>query len=288
MRFAAIARHRGVWPLRWMCEALLVTAAGFHAWLKRPESERVTHDRALTLVIHTSFAESDRTYGARRVRRDLRAWGYRCSVHRVQRLMSTAQLVARPKRRHRPCDTGVRPEHAIAPNLLERKFEAPAPNCKWAADFTYLWTAEGWLYVAVVLDLFSRRVVGWSMSSQMTAQLVADAMLMAIWRRGPKTALLHHSDRGSQYTSEQFQRLLADHGVTCSMSRSGDCWDNAAMESFFSTLKTERTHRTSYHTRDEAKADVFHYIEQFYNLRRRHSTLDYVSPADFEKAAGMC
>lgn len=288
MRFAAIARHRGMWPLRWMCEVLLVTAAGFHAWLKRPESERDSDDRALTVVIRTSFADSDRTYGARRVRRDLRAWGHPCGIHRVQRLMSAAQLVARPKRRRRPCDTGVRPEQAIAPNLLERQFEAAAPNCKWAADFTYLWTAEGWLYVAVVLDLFSRRVVGWSMSAQMTAQLVTDAMLMAIWRRGPKQALVHHSDRGSQYTSEQFQRLLADHGVTCSMSRSGNCWDNAAMESFFSTLKTERTHRTNYQTRDEAKADVFHYIEQFYNLRRRHSTLGYVSPADFEKAAGMC
>ena len=163
-----------------------------------------------------------------------------------------------------------------------------APNCKWAADFTYLWTAQGWLYVAVVLDLFSRRIVGWSMSAQMTAQLVTDAMLMAIWRRGPKNALLHHSDQGSQYTSEQFQKLLAEHGVTCSMSRSGDCWDNAAMKSFFSTLKVERTHRKNYHSRDEAKADVFDYIERFYNLRRRHSTLGYLSPADYEKAAGMC
>ena len=288
MRFAAMARHRGIWPLSWMCQTLSVTPGGYYAWLKRPESERSAMDRKLTAAIRTSFADSDRTYGARRVRRDLHAWGQPCGVHRVQRLMSTAQLVARPKRRHRPCDTGIRPEHAIAPNLLARQFGAMAPNCKWVADFTYLWTAEGWLYVAVVLDLFSRRIVGWSMSTQMTAQFVADAMLMAIWRRGPKQALLHHSDQGSQYTSEQFQQLLAHHGVTCSMSRSGDCWDNAAMESFFSTLKIERTHRNNYRTRDEAKADVFDYIERFYNPRRRHSTLGYLSPADFERQAGMC
>ena len=285
MRFAAIARHRTIWPLRWLCQALLVTPGGFYAWLKRPESERAGMDRQLTAAIHISFADSDRTYGARRVRRDLRAWGHRCGVHRVQRLMSAARLVARPKRRRVPSDAGVRPEHAIAPNLLDRQFGAMAPNCKWAADFTYLWTEQGWLYVAVVLDLFSRRVVGWSMSAQMSAQLVTDAMLMAIWRRGPKQALLHHSDQG---TSEQFQKLLINHGVTCSMSRSGNCWDNAAMESFFSTLKTERTNRTAYQTRDQAKADVFTYIEQFYNLRRRHSTLDYMTPAEYEQAAGMC
>jgi len=288
VRFAAIARHRGIWPLRWMCETLQVTTAGFYAWLQRPESERARVDRQLTAAIRTSFADSDCTYGARRVRRDLRDWGHRCGVRRVQRLMSCAQLVARPKRRRLPFDLGARPEHSIAPNLLDRQFAAAAANCKWVADFTYLWTSEGWLYVAVVLDLFSRRIVGWSMHSQMTAQLVTDAMLMSIWRRGPKEALLHHSDQGSQYSSEQFQRLLADHGVTCSMSRSGDCWDNAAMESFFSTLKIERTNRTDYQTRDQARADVFDYIERFYNLRRRHSTLGYVSPADYERAAGMC
>jgi putative transposase len=151
------------------------------------------------------------------------------------------------------------------------------------ADFTYIWTDEGWLYVAAVLDLFSRLVVGWSMQNQMTARLVSDAMLMAIWRRRPSAELLHHSDQGSQYTSEQFQGLLAQHGVICSMSRSGDCWDNAAMESFFSTLKTERCNRKIYRTRDEARADVFDYIERFYNPRRRHSTLDYLSPLEYEQ-----
>jgi putative transposase len=157
----------------------------------------------------------------------------------------------------------------------------------WIADFTYVWTAEGWLYVAAAIDLFSRRVVGWSMSAAMTAQFVTDALVMAIWRRGRPDALLHHSDRGSQCTSEQFQRLMADHGVICSMSRSGNCWDNAAMESFFSSLKTKRIGNKTYRTRDEARADVFDYIERFYNIKRRHSTIGYLSPMEFERKAGL-
>jgi putative transposase len=192
--------------------------------------------------------------------RDLLAEGLSCGLHRIERLMRLQALKARPRA-------------AIAPNVLDRSFEAPAPNRKWIADFTYVWTVEGWLYVAAVIDLFSRRVVGWSMSAAMTAQLVTDALVMAIWRRGKPDALLHHSDRGSQYASEQFQRLMTDHGVVCSMSRSGNVWDNAAMESFFSSLKTERTGRKMYRTRDEAKADVFDYIERFYNLKRRHSRI---------------
>ena len=285
MRFAAIAKCLHLWPLAWLCRTLGVTRGGFYAWAKRPESERARLDTKLTAAIRTSFAESDRTYGARRVRRDLRDWGHRCGMHRIERLMRVAGLVARPRRRRFPFDLGTRVEHTIAPNVLDRDFNAAGPNLKWAADFTYVWTTEGWLYVAVVLDLFSRRVVGWSMSCQMTAQLVTDAMLMAIWRRGPTKALLHHSDQGSQYTSEDFQRLLSAHGVTCSMSRRGNCWDNAAMESFFSTMKTERTHRSQYATRDAARADVFDYIERFYNPLRRHSTLDYISPVNYEKLA---
>ncbi|WP_188236134.1 IS3 family transposase, partial [Sphingopyxis sp. LK2115] len=171
--------------------------------------------------------------------------------------------------------------------VLDRQFTADRPNQKWVADFTYIWTAEGWLYVAAVIDLFSRRVVGWSMTPNMTAQLVTDALIMAIWRRGKPDALLHHSDQGSQYTSEQFQRLMADNGVTCSMSRSGNVWDNAAMESFFSSLKTERIGKKIYRTRAQAKADVFDYIECFYNPTRRHSTLGYLSPIDFEREAGV-
>ena len=167
--------------------------------------------------------------------------------------------------------------------MLDRAFAAARPNRKWAADFTYVWTAEGWLYVAVVLDLFSRRIVGWSMKAEMTAQLVADALVMAIWRRVRPLTLLHHSDQGSQYTSEPFQRLMADHGITCSMSRSGNVWDNAAMESFFSSLKTERISGRIYRTRDDAKADLFDYIERLNYTTRRHSTIRYLSPVDFEK-----
>jgi putative transposase len=278
-----MAKHRGIWPIGWMCEALDVSRGGYYAWLKRPPSAHERRDEELQVSIGRSFQESDRTYGARRVRRDLRAWGEICGIHRVERLMNTAGLQARRKRRRVPFDLGVRQEDAIAPNVLDRDFEATAPNQRWVADFTYIWTDEGWLYVAAVLDLYSRLVVGWSMQSQMTAQLVSDAMLMAIWRRRPSVDLLHHSDRGSQYTSEQFQDLLAEHGIVCSMSRSGNCWDNAAMESFFSTLKTERTSRKVYRFRDEARADVFDYIEKFYNPRRRHSTLDYLSPVQFEK-----
>ena len=202
---------------------------------------------------------------------------HRCGFgSRIERLMRQQGLKARPRRRRLPPDLGERQAGAIAANMLDRSFEAPAPNRKWIADFTYIWTAEGWLYVAAVVDLFSRRVVGWSMSATLTAQLVTDALVMAIWRRGKPRTLLHHSDQGSQYTSEQFQRLMADQGITCSMSRAGNCWDNAAMESFFSSLKTERIARKTYRTRDEAKADVFDYIERFYNPKRRHSTIGYI------------
>ena len=277
-----MAKHRGIWPLSWLCEALDVSRGGYYTWLSRPPSAHARRDEELSAPIKRRFGESDRTYGARRARRDLHAWGYLCGIHRVERLMLAAGLEARRKRRRLPHDSGVRAADSMADNVLDRDFQATAPNQRWVADFTYLWTDEGWLYVAAVLDLYSRLVVGWSMQNSMTAQLVSDAMLMAIWRRRPNPELLHHSDRGSQYTSEQFQQLLAEHGVICSMSRSGNCWDNAAMESFFSTLKTERTSRKVYRTRDEARADVFDYVERFYNPRRRHSTLGYLSPMEYE------
>jgi putative transposase len=282
MKFGFIARHRGIWPVAWLCEALGVSRSGFHAWLARPLSERSRSDEVLAAKVRASFVASDRSYGARRVWHDMLADGVACGLHRIERLMRLQGLKARPRRRRPPPDLGERQATAVAANVLDRAFEAAAPNCKWIADFTYIWTAEGWLYVAAVLDLFSRRVVGWSMSASMTAQLATDALIMAIWRRGKPDALLHHSDQGSQYTSEQFQRLMADHGIICSMSRSGNVWDNAAMESFFSSLKTERTARKTYRTRDEAKADVFDYIERFYNPKRRHSTLGYLSPMEFE------
>ena len=195
-------------------------------------------------------------------------------------------LRARPRRRRLPRDDGAL-SPSVAPNLLDRQFTAELPNQRWIADFTYIWTAEGWLYVKAVIDLFWRKVVGWSMKAEMTAQLVTDALLMAIWRRGRPDALLHHSDQGSQYTSKPFQRLMVDHGVACSISRSGNVWDNAAMESFFSSLKTERIDRKVYRSRDEARADVFDYIEQFYNPIRRHSTIGYLSPVEFERKVGL-
>lgn len=285
--FAFVAKHRGVWPVAWMCDALGVSRSGFFAWLNRPPSARARSDEVVGASVRRSFLASDRTYGARRVWRDVLEEGFSCGLHRIERLMRDQALRARPRRRRLPPDTGQRQAAAIAPNVLDRVFEAPAPNRKWVADFTYIWTAEGWLYVAVVIDLYSRRVVGWSMKADMTAQLVTDALMMALWRRGRPQELLHHSDQGSQYTSDQFQRLMDASGVVCSMSRSGNCWDNAAMESFFSSLKTERTARKIYRTRDEAKADVFDYIERFYNAKRRHSTIGYLSPVAFEEKAAL-
>lgn len=286
MKFGFIAKHRGIWPSAWLCETLDVSRSGFYAWLTRAPSARQRSNEILSSEVHSSFLQSDRTYGARRVWHDLLAAGHVCGLHRIERLMKHQGLRARPRRRGLPQDRGDRMSSA-APNVLDRQFTASVPNQKWVADFTYIWTAEGWLYVAVVLDLYSRRAVGWSMHATMTAQLVTDALMMAVWRRGKPDALLHHSDRGSQYTSEQFQRLLTELGVTCSMSRSGNVWDNSAMESFFSTLKTERIARKVYRTRDQAKAEVFDYIERFYNPKRRHSTLGYLSPIDFEKQAGL-
>ncbi|MGE0847862.1 MAG: IS3 family transposase [Flavobacteriaceae bacterium] len=283
MRFAFIAKHRSIWPVAWLCEALDVSRSGFHAWLNRSPSARSRRDEMLVTAIDRSFKSSDRTYGARRVWHDVLAESLSCGLHRIERLMRQNGLRARPRRRGLPKDTGERA--AVSENILDRAFEASAPNQKWIADFTYIWTAEGWLYVAAIVDLFSRRVVGWAMKAEMTAQLVTDALIMAIWRRGKPDSLLHHSDQGSQYTSEQFQRLMADHGIACSMSRSGNVWDNAAMESFFSSLKTERTARKVYRTRDDARADVFDYVERFYNPRRRHSTLGYMSPVEFEEKA---
>jgi putative transposase len=285
--FTFIAKHRAIWPVAWLCGALGVSRGGFYAWLTRPHSQRSRSDEELTAKVRASFLASDRTYGARRVWHDMIEEGVPCGRHRIERLMRQEALKARPRRRRLPSDAGERSTNAISPNVLDRAFAASSANRKWVADFTYIWTAEGWLYVAAVVDLFSRRVVGWSMSAAMTAQFVTDALMMAIWRRGKPQALLHHSDRGSQYTSEQFQRLMADQGITCSMSRSGNCWDNAVMESFFSSLKTERTARKTYRTRNEARADVFDYIECFYNPKRRHSTIGYMSPMDFEVKAGL-
>jgi putative transposase len=282
LKFGCVAKHRGTWPVAMMCGALGVSRSGFYSWLIRPRSQHDLDDESLGVKARQSFILSDRTYGARRVWRDVLADGGNCGLHRIERLMRAQALRARPRRRGLPADRGVR--SIIADNVLNRDFDATAPNQKWVADFTYIWTAEGWLYVAAVLDLYSRRIVGWSMQTSMTSQLVTDALMMAVWRRGKPIELLHHSDQGSQYTSEQFQRLLKEQGITCSMSRAGEVWDNSVMESFFSTLKTEKTARKTYRTRAQLRADVFDFIEQFYNGRRRHSTLGYISPVEFENA----
>jgi putative transposase len=287
VKFGFVAKHRGTWPVEVLCEALGISRSGFYAWRRRPPSERTRTDTAILATIRASFVLSDSTYGVRRMLDEVRDAGHRCGRDRVGRLMRDAALRARPRRRAKPADAGERLEHAIAPNVLDRQFTAEAPNQKWVADFTYIWTREGWLYVAAVLDLFSRRVVGWSMQATMTAELVTNAFVMAVWRRGPASALLHHSDQGSQYSSEDFRRQLKALGVICSMSRSGDVWDNSVMESFFSTLKIERVHRRRYATRDAARADVFDYIERFYNPVRRHSTLGNRSPVVFEQEAAV-
>jgi putative transposase len=281
VKYGFIAKYRTIWATRTMCRLLGVSSSGFYDWLGRPASAHERENAELLKAIKDSHEASDGTYGSPRVVRDLIDAGFTCSENRVARLMSAAGIKARHKRRRAPGQLDS-PVHAIAPNLLDRQFEATGPNQKWAADFTYVWTGEGWLFVAVVLDLYSRRVVGWSMQPTMTAQLVMDALMMAIFRRGRPRAVLHHSDQGAQYTSENFQRLLESHGIVCSMSRRGNCWDNAAMESFFSTLKTERLSKKHYRTRDDLRADVFDYIERFYNPRRRHSTIGYISPIQFE------
>lgn len=239
MRFVFFAKHRHIWPVSWPCEVLEVSRSGFHAWLNRPTSAREIYDARLVTAIETSFKASDRTYGAHRVWRDVLGEGLACGLHRIERPMRINALRARPRHRGKPKDDGER--SVIADNILDRDFQADRPNQKWLADFTHIWTAEGWLYVVVALDLLSRRVVGWSMKAERYASLVMDALTMAVWRRGKADALLHHSDQGSQYTSEQFQRLLRDHGITCSMSLGGNVWEDSAMESSFSSLKVERT-----------------------------------------------
>jgi putative transposase len=229
MRFAFIARYRSIWPVAWLCEALDVSRSGFppapimtpikhtgfHAWLTRSPSQRSMNDEVVGTKVCASFKASDRTYGARRVWRDVLADGVSCGLHKIERQMRSQAVRARPRRRGLPKDEGARLASVIAPNVLDRQFTASRPNQRWIADFTYVWTAEGWLNVAAVIDLFSRRVVGWSMKAEMTAGLVTDALVMAIWRRGKPDALLHHSDQGSQYTSQHFQELLVENGVTC-------------------------------------------------------------------------
>jgi len=265
-----------------MCRVLEVSVSGYYDWHKREPSAHEREDGELAKQIHRLFYAKRQVYGSPRIHAELAAQGIRCSKERVARLMRDMELVAgRP--RSRPVATIRRHGALSAPNLLNREFTAQLPNAKWVSDTTYVWTAEGWLYVAVILDLFSRLVVGWAMDATNDEELVTRALEMALVRRSPPREMLVHSDQGSTYTSTGYQARLAALGIVVSMSRCGDCYDNAAMESFFSTLKGECVDRQQFQTRQEARLVIFEYIECFYNRERRHSTLHYLSPVAYEQ-----
>lgn len=266
-----------------MCEVLEVSRSGYYAWRDRGPSTRAAEDARLGQEIAAIHAQSRRTYGSPRIHAELCDRGERTGRKRVARLMRARQLWGRRKRRFR-CTTDSNHKHPIAPNLLQRRFEAERPDACWVGDITYLWTAEGWLYLAVLLDLHSRRVVGWSMSERLDTELALGALDMALGHRRPEH-LVQHTDQGCQYASADYRERLAQHGITASMSRRGDCYDNAVAESFFSTLKMELVYRTGWCTRIEARIDVHEYIEVFYNRQRRHSSLGYRTPVEFEQAS---
>jgi putative transposase len=281
MKFRFIRDHRASFPVRTACRALGVSPSGFYAWLRQPGGRRAEADRALSGEIAAIHAASRGTYGGPRVHAELRHRGRRVGRKRVARLMRASGLQARRKRRFRRT-TDSRHAHPIAPNLLQQRFEATRAEEIWVADITYVPTAEGWLYLAVILDLFTRQVVGWAMDQEMPQDLTLRALAMAVARRRPLPGLIHHSDRGSQYAATAYQDALRQHGIRGSMSRKGNCFDNAPAESFFGTLKTELVHRQRYDTRAEAKGAIFEYMEVFYNRQRRHSALGYRSPSEFE------
>jgi putative transposase len=282
MRFQFIENHRDELPVTRMCKALNVSPSGFYAWRSRPVSAREMANRELVMKIETVYYDSYETYGSPRVYHELKAQGVACSENRVARLMRLRGLQAKQVRRYK-ATTKRNKKHPVAPNLLKRDFAAERPDHKWLTDITYIPTREGWLYLAAILDLYSRQIVGWAMSKRMTAALTIRALKMAIRRRRPGAGLIHHSDQGSQYTDGTYQALLRDHGIQASMNGVGTWYDNAPMESFFGTLKSELVHHRGYHNHDEAKPDLFFYIEAFYNRRRRHSSLNYLSPEAYEQ-----
>jgi putative transposase len=284
LKFGFIQTEKAMYPVRLLCRTLSVSASGFYAWCCRGLSRRAQKDAALKIEIRAAHTASDKTYGSPRIYVDLKTAGQRVGRKRVARLMREEGIEGQRKRRFR-VTTDSRHSLPVAANQLNRNFAASAPNKIWVTDITYIWTREGWIYLAAILDLFSRRVVGWSMDSSIDRTLALDALGMALKTRRPEPGLLHHSDRGVQYASADYQSQLRERGIICSMSRKGDCWDNAVAESFFSTLKAELVHRTDYVSRSQARASVFGYIEAFYNGRRRHSALGYVSPVEHENAA---
>ena len=284
MRYDFVERHRGRWPVRLMCRVLRVSSGGYYDWRGRPQSTRAARHDALVVSVKAIHGEVKARYGSPRIHAELAARGEPCCVNTVARLMRREGIAAKTKRKFR-VTTDSNHDRPVAENVLGRQFEPEAPNQSWSSDITYVATDEGWLYLAAVEDLYSRRIVGWSMSSRIDSRLVVDALEMALAGGRPGAGLVVHSDRGSQYASEHYQGLLARHGITCSMSRRGNCWDNAPMESFFASLKKELIRGEIFATREEARASIFEYIEVFYNRTRRHSSLGYKSPAEYEKAS---
>ena len=276
--------HREAFPVSRMCRVLEVGRSGFYAWLNRRESPRSRENRNLLVEIKALHKKSRKTYGSPRVHADLKDKGYVIGRHRVARLMRENRIVSKHRKKFR-VTTNSKHNHPVAENKLQRRFSVSVPGQCWVSDITYIPTGEGWLYLAVTVDLFHRKVVGWAMDRWITRWLVMRALNMAIKKGDMKPGLLHHSDRGVQYACRDFRALLEANGIECSMSRKGDCWDNAVAESFFHTLKVELIHNRNYRTRQEAKKDIFEYIEVFYNRQRRHSYLGYLSPVEFEKQA---
>jgi putative transposase len=281
--FSFVEQHKQLWPVTLMCDVFAVSTSGFYAWLMRPTSELERRREAILAEIRLIHAEVKRRYGSPRIHKELEARGMDCCVNTVAKWMHDDGIRAKTKRKFRNT-TDSNHKRPVADNILDRQFNPTKPNEAWVTDITYIWTWEGWLYLAAVEDLYSRMVVGWSMADHMESRLVVDALEMAVARRLPEEGLVAHSDRGSQYASEHYQRLLLKHGIECSMSGKGQCWDNAPMESFFSSLKKELVFDEDYRTRDQGRASIFDYIEVFYNPKRRHSALDYLSPVEFERA----
>ncbi|HCB1270219.1 TPA: IS3 family transposase [Klebsiella quasipneumoniae subsp. quasipneumoniae] len=280
LRYAFIRDNSLCWPVRLLCRVLDVHPSGFYAWFKQPYSQRHQVDLRLTGQIKQFWLESGCVYGYRKIHLDLRDSGQQCGVNRVWRLMNRAGIKAQVGYRSPWAHKGE--ISIVSPNRLQRQFNPDAPDERWVTDITYIRTHEGWLYLAVVVDLFSRKIIGWSMQSRMTKDIVLNALLMAIWRRNPLKQVLVHSDQGSQYTSHEWQSFLKSHGLEGSMSRRGNCHDNAVAESFFQLLKRERIKKKIYGTREEARSDIFDYIEMFYNSKRRHGSSNQMSPTEYE------
>ncbi|HHL1386686.1 TPA: IS3 family transposase [Klebsiella pneumoniae] len=280
LRYAFIRDNICCWPVRLLCRVLDVHPSGFYAWFKQPYSQRHQVDLRLTGQIKQFWLESGCVYGYRKIHLDLRDSGQQCGVNRVWRLMNRAGIKAQVGYRSPRARKGE--ASIVSPNRLQRQFNPDAPDKRWVTDITYIRTHEGWLYLAVVVDLFSRKIIGWSMQSRMTKDIVLNALLMAVWRRNPQKQVLVHSDQGSQYTSHEWQSFLKSHGLEGSMSRRGNCHDNAVAEGFFQLLKRERIKKKIYGTREEARSDIFDYIEMFYNSKRRHGSSNQMSPTEYE------